>query len=192
MDWNRIYKIDIFEMTPWRSCEILGSRNVKKRKLFHLETVLPFRLRMKKCSVSGTGNLGQVTKVRISAVRANLVHDRLVWRSDRSLGENVIDRIVQGWISRMINCSIYRAQCTIKWTSSIDRIIHLSIERVRFFIDCSKTWIRTAFWLAQRVFVFFLVQRETQISNFKRFWLELTTGCFQLIAQIFTFSLNNK
>lgn len=42
------------------------AKRQKKRKFFHLDIVTPFRLRMKKCSVSSTGNLGQVTKVMMS------------------------------------------------------------------------------------------------------------------------------
>ena len=62
--------------------QILGSRNVDERKFF--ETVTPFRLRMKKCSVSTTGNLGQVA-VTVDSVSANRIY---------SFGENVINCII--------------------------------------------------------------------------------------------------
>ena len=172
-NWHYRYPLKVMQSDS----QILGSRDVDKRKLF--ETVTPFRLRMKKCSVSTTGNLGQVA-VTIDSISANRIY---------SFGENVINCIVQRLISGMINCSVYRTQCTIK--CAILWKTRLSIEWVRFFIDCSKTWIGTTFWLTKRIFVFFLVQRETQISNFERLWLQLTSWCFQLVAQLLTFPLNN-
>ena len=69
-------------MTPRRSCEILGSKNVKKRKLFHFEIVTPFRLRMKKCSVSGTGNLGQVGQ-RWGSIQPGPISFTIVYFDDR-------------------------------------------------------------------------------------------------------------